>query len=186
MPDGIAEPPKDPQKVEVKTANVSLAKGAHRGLVVIGGLLIVLVIVVGAVDRFAGSETKEVTTPAKVKGEKEEKVTETKAVISDTLLTTLLGAGAALILVGVLYARISAIKLPGGTEIDLLNKDDVKASADAVAKEAEQKNTQDPKAIAAATAETLAIVNQEKTSSAQELPAEAYEQAAAKAFEATP
>lgn len=47
------------------------------------------------------------------------KTTESKEFASETLLSALLGVGAALILVGFLYARISSIKLPGGTEIGI-------------------------------------------------------------------
>ena len=182
MPPGSATTT-DQQTVEVKTANVSLAKGAHKGLVVLGSLLVILVIACGIYNRAEGSETKEVTTPALNKGEAEEKTTETKAVFSDTLLTTILGAGAALILVGVLYARISSIKLPGGTEVGFITEKDVKEATDAIAKKAAETGTEDPKKIAAATAETFAIVNRSKASATTELPPETYERAAAQGFE---
>jgi hypothetical protein len=166
----------DTQKVEPQTPDVSLAKGAHKGLVVLGCLLVLLVIGCGIYNRAEGSETKEVTTPAKQKGGPEEKSTETKAVFSDTLLTALLGAGAALLVVGILYARISSITLPGGAKVEL-SADEAKQGI----KEALDKVPAGtpPDAAAAKVTETLAELKQVKAQGV-ELPQQTIAETAAR------
>jgi hypothetical protein len=116
-------PAEAPVKLEKPDPNVRVLKnGAHKWLVGIGvGLLVVWLIVLG-VNRLVGNETKETTQPAAKATEATTKTTKTKELAPETLLAGLLGTGAALILVGFLYARISAIKLPGGVEI-LTEKD---------------------------------------------------------------
>jgi hypothetical protein len=166
------------QKIEVKTPDVSVAKGAHGWLVIIGCTLIVLFAIGGIYNRSQGSETKETTYAAKSKGEKEEKTTETKSVPSDTILVTLLGAGATLILVGFLYARISAIKGPGGFELDLLTEKDTAATAAAVVDKAQASGVTDPTKIATATTDALTTVAREKAAVMRDAPTTAIEQAA--------
>ncbi len=100
---------------------VVLAAGAHRALVAIGVVLVLLALAVAVVGRLAGT----VVT-------KNGDSTTTKSWPSDTDFTALLSSGAVLVLTGFLWSRISAIKLPGGAEIDL-SSDEQKQTAAAVA-----------------------------------------------------
>jgi hypothetical protein len=170
------------QKIEVKTADVSVAKGAHGWLVILGCVLIALFVIGGIYNRSEGSETKETTYAAKTKGEKEEKTTKTKSVPSDTILVTLLGAGATLILVGFLYARISAIKGPGGFEIDLLTEKDTATTAKEVADKAAADKVTDPKKIADATTSALALIAKQKPTGAQDASTEVIKNAVNEGF----
>lgn len=106
--------PTDADKPESK---VVLAGGAHVALVTIGAVLVVLAIGIGVAGRTVGSTEK-----------KSGDTTTTKAWPSDTQLTGLLTSGAVLILTGFLWTRITAIKLPGGAEIDLTSEEQKKAA----------------------------------------------------------
>jgi flagellar basal body-associated protein FliL len=98
--------------------SVVIAKEANGWLIFLGCLLVVLFAGGVVYSRVVGSETREISPPAK-KASVIPKVTKIKSVPSETLLTAVLASGAVLILVGVLYARINSIKLPGGAEIGL-------------------------------------------------------------------
>lgn len=123
--DPMTPSPKDKTQVQIerKDPNIGVASGAHRWLVAIGIVVLIGWVGVLILNRTLGSETKEVTQPAAQvdtgAAEATTKTTESKEFASETLLSALLGVGGALILVGFLYARISSIKLPGGTEIGL-------------------------------------------------------------------
>jgi hypothetical protein len=99
-------------------------------LVLAGVLLIVLFVVGIVLARLIGSESEEVTTPTGPGSTTTEitKSTTTKAWPSDTLLTAVLATGAVLIVVGLLFARMSAIKFPGGAEITLTQAEKEKAA----------------------------------------------------------
>ena len=97
------------------------------------GIVLVLLFAGGALfGRAVGGETKETTASRPAGGTT--KVTKTKAVPSDSLLTVLLGTGAALIVIGALYSRITTVKLPGGVEIGLTNDERDKVAEKAGAK----------------------------------------------------
>jgi len=99
---------------------VAVRKETKKLLVGIGFVLVVLAIAVAALNWAIGSKTTE-TEPAKSASDtgKVEKTKETFAGPSDELLTAVIGSGAALILIGFLYGRISSIKLPGGIDVGL-------------------------------------------------------------------
>ena len=100
-------------------------------LMVAGGSLLVALFVVGMVDaRGIGNETTETSPVAAgmassspAAGDTTTKTTKTKNAPSDTLLTAILASGAALIIVGALYSRISTITLPGGVSIGLTTQE---------------------------------------------------------------
>ena len=124
------------------------------------GLLLLILFAVGVVfARWVGSEVVETTSPTSTSATATvAKTTETKPVPSDTVLTAVLATGAALMLVGVLYYRITTIKLPGGAEIGLTEKEQ-KAAEKKVEKELEGK----PEAeVAQATHQALTEVRREK------------------------
>jgi hypothetical protein len=129
---------------------VVLAAGAHKVLVAIGLLLVLLALAVAVFGRVAG------TTVTK-KGE----TTTTKAWPSETEFTALLSAGAVLVLTGFLWSRISAIKLPGGGEIDL-NSDEQKKTAAAVA--AKLGPDASPQKVAEETQKAVSAVRRAKAS----------------------
>jgi hypothetical protein len=95
--------------------------------------LILLLLFGGGVGftRLVGSETTE-TSPPTITGQTITaaitKTTKTKSIPSDTVLTAILASGTALILVGVLYYRISSLKLPGGAEVALTPKEQKEAT----------------------------------------------------------
>jgi hypothetical protein len=134
-------------------AKVVHAKGAHVALVAIGALLVIAAIAVGIGGRIGG------TTVTK---SGDGKTTTTKSWPSDAQFNALVGAGAALILAGFLWTRITAIKLPGGAEVDL-SSDERQQAADAVAK-ALPPNT-DNKTVAAATQKADSQLRQKKAQS---------------------
>ena len=155
---------------------VAVAKETKWSLVAIGGVLLVLFAALLVFDRAVGSETKEKTTPASQESgatgssgsqpTASEKTTEKKDLPSDTLLTAILASGAALILAGVLYGRISTIKLPGGVQIDL-----TKEEKDAVAQQvAERMPNADPKEIAQVTQLATTEIQQLKASGQMATP----------------
>ncbi len=148
-------------QVERKDPQVGVASGAHKWLVAIGVLVLLVWVGLLVINWQFGNEITETTKTAT--GETA-KTTETKELASETLLSALLGVGAALILVGFLYARISSIKLPGGTELGFLGgnltEDEKKATAEKVA-DALPRDTPNSE-VAAATVEATAKVAQAK------------------------
>ena len=129
---------------------VVLAAGAHEALVAIGLVLAVLAVAVAVSGRVAG------TTVTK-KGD----TTTTKSWPSETEFTALLSSGAVLVLTGFLWTRISAIKLPGGAEIDL-NSDEQQKTAAAVA--AKMGPDAPPQKVAEATQKAVSAVRRAKAS----------------------
>lgn len=103
--------------IEKPAPNVVTSRKANPWLIVLGILLVACFAGGTVYARTAGSETVETSGPNT--GANASKTTTTKNAPSETLLTTLLGTGAALIIVGALYGRISTIKLPGGVELSL-------------------------------------------------------------------
>lgn len=137
------------------------------------GILLVLLCMGGVVfARLEGGETTETVIPASTAGGSSnlgttEKTTKTKASPSDTLLTAILVSGAALIISGALYSRISTITLPGGASIGLTNKETA-TTKDTVKKELKGKTTIER---SAATAEAIEKVREKKSKAgAVELP----------------
>lgn len=107
---------------------VAVSKETKHALVVVGALLVILAIVVAGLSWGLGSKTTE-TEPAKSDAVSQvEKTKKTYSGPSDNLLMAVLGSGAALILVGFLYGRISSIKLPGGVDIGLTAEEAQKAA----------------------------------------------------------
>ncbi|MGH2974765.1 MAG: hypothetical protein ACRDLL_07855 [Solirubrobacterales bacterium] len=140
--------------------NVVFADKVNRPLVVIGCVLAVLALAGVVYARAVGSDTKESTTPANSNtGQTPTKTTTTKNAPSDALLEAALGAGAALILAGTLYSRISAIKLPGGAEIDLTTQEKDQATSE-VAKQTPDDATNEQ--VAKATQKSMDALRQEK------------------------
>jgi len=96
-------------------------------LVVVGGTLIALFLVGLVLARLVGAKTVSTAPPSNATAtELTSTTTTTKTLPSDTLLTALLATGSVLLLAGLLYSRISAIKVPGGGEIDLITAADKK------------------------------------------------------------
>ncbi|HEY8029698.1 MAG TPA: hypothetical protein VIE38_09335 [Gaiellaceae bacterium] len=98
---------------------------AKKSLVALGVLLIVLFLAglvltrtVGNVQKVVGAATTTSTGTA-AGTSATTTTTTTKSFVSDTVLTAILSTGVFILLIGLLYARITAIKLPGGGEIDL-------------------------------------------------------------------
>lgn len=99
-------------------------------LVALGSLLIALFVAGLVIARTTGSETTT-TAPAGRPGSTSataavhtqaaatSTTTTTKSTPTEAELLALLGTGVVLVLAGALYSRLSAIKLPGGAEIDL-------------------------------------------------------------------
>lgn len=148
-------------------------------LVGLGCLLILLFVVGVGYNRIAGSEITETTSPVTqqtndtagtVSGGSQagEKTTKKKDVPSETLLTALLSSGAALILAGILYARISSIKLPGGVEVGL-SQEEKKATSEKVA---EALPGADAQTVAEVTQAAAAHLRHAKTVGAATLPEE--------------
>src|SRR5215211_2833606 len=110
--------------------------------------LVIVAILVGAAARLSGNTvTKE--------GDK----TTTKSWPSDTQVSALLGAGAALIITGFLWTRITAVKLPGGAEIDLNSAEQEKAAEKIGDKLSQAK---DAKKIATETQKTMSALRRTK------------------------
>ncbi len=110
---------------------VAVRKETKKSLVVIGVALVILALCLAALNWVVGSETTETAPPASsesVATASTKKVTKTQSGPSEGLLTALLGTGAALIVVGFLYGRISSIKLPGGVEVGLTKDEEEKAA----------------------------------------------------------
>jgi hypothetical protein len=118
-----------------------------------GAVLVVAALAVAAVAWSVGSETT--TTPATTGAAS---TTSTTSPPSDNLIIAILASGAALILAGGLYGRITSLKLPGGVEVGLSQEEKEKVAtqmiADAKAKGAGN-GTLDAARIAKATAEAL-------------------------------
>jgi len=137
-----------PDDIDKPDTKVVLAGGAHEALVAIGVALVIVAILVGAAARLSGNTvTKE--------GDK----TTTKSWPSDTQVSALLGAGAALILTGFLWTRITAVKLPGGAEIDLNSAEQEKAAEKIGDKLSQAK---DAKKIATETQKTMSALRRTK------------------------
>lgn len=160
---------------------VAVAKETKQSLVIIGSVLLVLFFALLIFNRAVGSETKEKSQPTTQPSGNQatsgtgtgaasetEKTTEKKDVPSDTLLTAILASAAALILAGVLYGRISTIKLPGGVEIDL-NKAEKETIAQQVA---EQMPDADRETVATVTQQAATEVRHLKASGGAVAPPE--------------
>lgn len=138
--------------VEQAAGNVVTSRKANPWLIALGIALVICFAGGTVYARTAGSETVEKPGPeAKAT---EAKTTTTKNAPSETLLTTLLGTGAALLIIGVLYGRISTIKLPGGIELTLSKEAEKKT----IKKSLEKHPNQPSKAAEVAqTAQTLLL-----------------------------
>jgi hypothetical protein len=88
-------------------------------LICLGGALVALFVGGVCLALFVGSNTVVSGGTSSGGTSAGPSTTTAKSVPSDSLLEAVLGAGAALIVVGVLYGRISTIKFPGGVELDL-------------------------------------------------------------------
>lgn len=122
------DPPKPNDTFSKPDPKVAVRKETKQALVAIGAMLVILAIVVAGLSWGLGSKTTE-TEPAKSSASSQvEKTKKTYSGPSDNLLMAVIGSGAALILVGFLYGRISSIKLPGGVDIGLTQKEDEKTT----------------------------------------------------------
>ena len=124
-------------------------------LVVLGGTLIALFVVGLVLARLVGAKTVSTAPPSNATATVLTSTTTTKNLPSDTLLTTLLATGSILVLAGLLYSRISAIKVPGGGEVDFITADDKQQVQDKVAEAIAQKKTDKP--VSAAQTARIAI-----------------------------
>lgn len=162
-------------EVQKPDPKVVIAKEANPWLVILGCVLVVFFFAGVVFNRTVGSETKETPTIAVEQGAtgtsgaqaEATKTTKTKEVPSETLLTSLLASGAVLILVGVLYARINSIRLPGGAEIGLTDSEK-QTTAQKVAEA--MPDTATKAEVAAATVEATAKVQQAKAAATTEVP----------------
>lgn len=108
---------------------VAVRKETKRSLVVIGGFLVIAALGLATLNWAIGSETKETTPSSSTPTAKAStKTTKTTSGPSEGLLTAIIGSGAALIVVGFLYGRISSIKLPGGVEVGLTPDEEEKGT----------------------------------------------------------
>ena len=119
--------PMTPATPATPAVAVGAAAGAAASVAVVRliafGVVLVLFALVGILySRLVGSQAT-VTTTKDAASQSSEKITKTKNVPSDAVLTVVLATGAALVLVGALYSRIATIKLPGGVELRLSPKE---------------------------------------------------------------
>jgi uncharacterized protein HemX len=114
---------------------VAVRKETKQSLVIVGGLLIVAALGLAALNWSIGSETKETTPSSSTPTAKASTTTKkTTSGPSEGLLTAIIGSGAALIVVGFLYGRISSIKLPGGVEVGLTPEEKEKSVKETIEK----------------------------------------------------
>jgi hypothetical protein len=166
----LPKPSKD-VKVEPKGPVVTSRKA--NGLLIFFGLLLIAGFAYGVYyARHSGSVVVETPTSVKAKGatgatgatgqaQASGKTTTTKSAPSETLLTAVLGTAGALLLVGVLYGRISTIKLPGGVELAMTKEAEEKT----VEKSAE-KHPDDPAKVAKVAQKAQALLLQENAGGA--------------------
>lgn len=122
------DPPTPSDTFSKPDPKVAVRKETKQALVVIGAALIILAIVVAALSWGLGSKTTETEPSKSAAASTVEKTKKTYSGPSDSLLMAVIGSGAALILVGFLYGRISSIKLPGGVDIGLTAEEKEKAA----------------------------------------------------------
>lgn len=158
-------PESTPINVEPNPAgNVVTSRKANGWLIGLGAIMVIAVAIGVFYARDSGSETVETSPPAQSNSSQPQAtVKTTKSAPSDSLLTTVLGAGAALIIIGVLYGRISTIKLPGGVEISL-TKDEEDKAAKMIGEKLKEKadGAVDPVKTAKATQEAADLLLQAK------------------------
>lgn len=155
-------------KVEPKGPVVTSRKA--NGLLITFGLILIVAFAYGVFyARDSGSVVEE-TPAAKATGsttEAKAKTITTKNAPSDSLLTAVLATAGALLLVGVLYGRISTIKLPGGAEISLTDEEKEKT-----AEKAAEKHPDDPKQAAMVAQDAQEKLLREKAYGSIEVPEE--------------
>jgi hypothetical protein len=112
---------------------VAVRQETKKSLVYIGAVALVVGVVLILLTWTIGTQTKE-TPPASSDGAKTAtaKTTTTKSGPAEGVILAILGTGAALIVVGFLYGRISTIKLPGGVEISMSEETEKKTIEKAV------------------------------------------------------
>lgn len=173
----LAKPSKD-VKVEPKGPVVTSRKA--NGLLIFFGLLLIagfaygvyyarhsgsVVVVTPSSKEAAGAKDATGSGGAAGQDQASGKTTTTKNAPSETLLTAVLGTAGALLLVGVLYGRISTIKLPGGVEVGL-----TKADVEKTAEEAAEKHPTDPKKAAMVAQKAQSQLRKEKAQGLVPLP----------------
>lgn len=125
-------PPANDGSVAKPVEKVLLTDKAKWPLVGSGGLLVLLFMLGVGFTRLVGGETEQTGPPAATTAANERTTeaataanqavtttTKTKNAPSDTLLTAILASGAALLITGFLYSRITTIKIAGVAEIGL-------------------------------------------------------------------
>jgi hypothetical protein len=168
-------------KPDPKVAVRTEVKGV---LVAIGVALVLLAIVVAGLSWALGTKTTESEPAKQSDSAKVEKTKKTYAGPSETLLTAVIGSGAALILIGFLYGRISSIKLPGGVDIGLTAEEREKATEKTLAALPDATDPQvAAKAIQAAQEGVLATKATLHAATVVEVPDEQIEQVAENAAE---
>jgi hypothetical protein len=159
--------------VPVVSADVTQSRRPQPGrwtLFAVGGIVLLLG-VAGIVTGWAIGTTE---TTSKTGGEATE--VHTTSAPSENVLLGLLGAGGALVVAGAFYSRITAIKLPGGVEVDLSEQEKA-AVANKVAEQ--MGDAEDPAKVAQATVSALAAARTYKADmQAQPLPGDIIEKAA--------
>jgi len=118
-----------------RTVSVAKAESKNPWLVAAGLVLIALFFFGVILSRAVGTHTQETTSAGSGV-----KSTTTKSLPSDNVLTAVLATGGLLLIVGVLYSRITSIKLPGGAEVEL-TADEGQQVAASVLQAAKQNDT---------------------------------------------
>jgi hypothetical protein len=150
---------------------IAAATKTKKSLVWLGAACLLVFVVGLAVSYFVGKKEKVVGHPASTQTVtfgttastttvQANQTTTTTGSLSDAMLEAILGTGAILVIVGLLYGRITTIKL-FGSEIDL-STDEVKKTAAAAQKVADAANAP-PDARAGITATALAHARDVKT-----------------------
>lgn len=135
----------------------------HRGIVFLGCVVLALFVAAIVFNRAIGAKTIQDKTQA------QKTVTTTKSLISDTELTGVLSVGAVLIIIGLLWSRITVIKVLGA-EVDLSSNEQKKAMT-RIKKHVEKENVDPAKAAWIATdAYRLLLREKRQTVGQQEIP----------------
>ncbi len=136
---------------------VAVRQETKKSLVWLGVALLAVGLVLIATTWAIGTKTTE-TPPASSSDAKTaaKKTTTTKSGPAEGLITAVLGTGAALILVGFLFGRISSIKLPGGVEVSLAKEAEEKTLEKSV-----EKHPNDPAKAAAVAQKAQTLLLQE-------------------------
>ncbi len=157
----MSAPPENPAQkpvFEKPDPQVAVRQETKKSLVWIGSVALALGLALIVLTWAVGSKTTESPAPSSNGAQTAtEKTTKTRSVPSEGLITAVLGTGAALVVVGFLYGRISTIKLPGGVEVSMSKEAEKKTIEKAVAK---HPNDPEKAATVAQKAQSLLLVEE--------------------------